>query len=1096
MNIILISECTKNAAIETCRIIDQFAERFGNRTWQTQITQQGLETLRLLLKRTARKNTAVACHWVRGRSRVELLWIVGNSKKFSHKGTVPTNTTQKNILRSHDENNWNTLHIIQILAAIAALFHDFGKASCAFQLKLKNGRKSRNPIDAYRHEWVSLRLFEVFVNNADEDKAWLEKLANLDNNYHDGFEKNLIGLLIKDGVSKKLTDPFVKMPPLAKVIGWLILTHHRLPRRENPTTHDLSNLLNKLGPDYGYQHNHSEEKYKNHCWEFKKGLPFASKNWRIKANFWGNEALKNKDLINKNNNWIENLYTLHLARMSLILADHWYSQQPANIKLGQSNFPLYANTDKEGNLKQRLDEHLIGVAKNAKYIAKSLPLLEKSLNHLPPNLRIFKQRCKDERFRWQDKAYDLACSLREKSNENGFFGINMASTGCGKTFANGRIMYGLAHQSHGGRFSIALGLRILTLQTGQAYRERLNLGDDDLAVLVGSAAVKKLFESSTNPDENTLNEEQPIVFGSESSESLEPDNSYVDFNGSPETGSIHKWIKNDGNLQKIISAPILVCTIDHLIGATEGTRGGKQIAPMLRLLTSDLILDEPDDFDMDDLPALTRLVHWAGLLGSKILLSSATLPPALIEGLFEAYKNGRAQFQKARGKTGLPINICCAWFDENEATSSDHNDLENFSIANKKFIETRIKKLQLSEIRRYTKIQPLSISSTNSDSIYQELGDQIQEMIYDLHNQHHTVDPVSGKKVSFGLVRFANIDPLIDFSKYIIKQNTKHDHHIRFFCYHSRYPLLIRNSIEQTLDSYLRRTCSNNIFFKNQELQNIFSSVKEKNIIFIVFASPVAEVGRDHDYDWGIVEPSSMRSIIQLLGRIKRHRFEICSAPNVYLLNTNIRSLKDPNHVTYDKPGFENINFRLQRKNLTEILLPEQYEISNSIPRLHERHDLNPENNLIDLEHARLQALMHDKYPERQDKCPVKLWWESQATLSASLQTIQKFRSGPPTERVSLMIDDEANLKYFNIEDAQPIPIGNEIKIMDHIELGTGVQPWKNFNYLEMLSFWAEKEERSLEYSAKKYGYIDLPKETHRIWQYQHSLGLQRQTQK
>lgn len=30
--------------------------------------------------------------------------------------------------------------------------------------------------------------------------------------------------------------------------------------------------------------------------------------------------------------------------------------------------------------------------------------------------------------------------------------------------------------------------------------------------------------------------------------------------------------------------------------------------------------------------------------------------------------------------------------------------------------------------------------------------------------------------------------------------------------------------------------------------------------------------GRDHDYDWAIVEPSSMRSIIQLAGRIRRHR--------------------------------------------------------------------------------------------------------------------------------------------------------------------------------------------------------------------------------
>ena len=70
---------------------------------------------------------------------------------------------------------------------------------------------------------------------------------------------------------------------------------------------------------------------------------------------------------------------------------------------------------------------------------------------------------------------------------------------------------------------------------------------------------------------------------------------------------------------------------------------------MLRLLTSDLVLDEPDDFDIDDLHALCRLVNWAGMLGSRVLLSSATLPPVLTEALFEAYRNGRKAWQVACG---------------------------------------------------------------------------------------------------------------------------------------------------------------------------------------------------------------------------------------------------------------------------------------------------------------------------------------------------------------------------------------------------------------------------------------------------------------
>ena len=38
-----------------------------------------------------------------------------------------------------------------------------------------------------------------------------------------------------------------------------------------------------------------------------------------------------------------------------------------------------------------------------------------------------------------------------------------------------------------------------------------------------------------------------------------------------------------------------------------------------------------------------------------------------------------------------------------------------------------------------------------------------------------------------------------------------------------------------------------------------------------MLGSPVTEVGRDHDYDWAVVEPSSMRSLIQLAGRVRRH---------------------------------------------------------------------------------------------------------------------------------------------------------------------------------------------------------------------------------
>ncbi|HHU9901887.1 TPA: hypothetical protein ACUKZR_003504, partial [Escherichia coli] len=50
MNVLIISRCTKNARVESCRIIDQSAERTGDAAWQTVITLEGVNTLRRLLR--------------------------------------------------------------------------------------------------------------------------------------------------------------------------------------------------------------------------------------------------------------------------------------------------------------------------------------------------------------------------------------------------------------------------------------------------------------------------------------------------------------------------------------------------------------------------------------------------------------------------------------------------------------------------------------------------------------------------------------------------------------------------------------------------------------------------------------------------------------------------------------------------------------------------------------------------------------------------------------------------------------------------------------------------------------------------------------
>lgn len=98
MMVTFISQCQKNALKKTRRVLDAFAERIGDNTWQTVITEDGLAVVKKMLRKTASKNTAVACHWIRSRSRSEFIWAVGNRDMFNEQGRVAVNYTGAEII--------------------------------------------------------------------------------------------------------------------------------------------------------------------------------------------------------------------------------------------------------------------------------------------------------------------------------------------------------------------------------------------------------------------------------------------------------------------------------------------------------------------------------------------------------------------------------------------------------------------------------------------------------------------------------------------------------------------------------------------------------------------------------------------------------------------------------------------------------------------------------------------------------------------------------------------------------------------------------------------------------------------------------------
>lgn len=1098
MNILLVSECSGRAINQTRRILDQFAERRGERTWQTPITMEGLNTLRRLLRKGARKNTAVACHWIRGRDHSELLWIVGDARRFNAQGAVPTNTTARDVLRGADEDDWHTAEDISLLAQLAALLHDLGKASVAFQKRLRSGSFDRN---LYRHEWVSLRLFLAFVGQ-DDDNGWLQRLATADPE-SDALWLSA-GRFWRDGLDLKAPRPFAGLPPLAAAVAWLVVTHHRLPTlpvnrpgsdeqqwlgsrsREFNDVERLHELLAEMRHDWNEIRSAASVEDIAPYWTMAGALPVTLAKWRARAAKLAQRLLQ---LIRKpgKGDWLSNPYVMHVARMSLMLADHHYSSLAPDSHLrvsGDEACSLHANTDASGRLKQALDEHLLGVAGDAAMIVRTLPGFSR---HLPRLLhRSLRKRSSHDAFRWQDKAFDLAESIRERTLEHGAFIVNMASTGRGKTIANARIMYALADPQQGMRCSFAVGLRTLTLQTGRSFQKDLGLQDEQIAIRVGGSASRQLFEYHMVEAER---------MGSASTQALMEEDGAVLYEGSHANHPLLRMAMGDQRIARLLSAPVLVCTIDHLTPATEAQRSGRQIAPMLRLMSGDLVLDEPDDFDLSDLPALARLVHWAGMLGARVLLSSATLPPDLVSGLFDAYRHGRMQYQRNRGSGGgqalPPPDVPCMWVDEFKSTSVDCGDQAGYSAAHADFVGARVRALKKDAeqdgVKRVGEILPLDIKAKTQPGIRQEFSIAVGNAIQQAHAAHAQADPKTGKRISFGLVRMANIEPLQTVALGLFERGAPAGIRMHLCVYHSRFPLLLRSEIERELDAVLDRRDEERVF-NHPRVRAALDASDAQEHVFVVLASPVAEVGRDHDYDWAVVEPSSMRSLIQLAGRVRRHRKPGCGLPNVLIFERNLRHFEARGKAAFIRPGFEEDRasylkepLRLPSCPLKELLRPQEWQEIDARPRikLESKQALEPRRYLVDLEHFRMQLLMRPLKSNALNAASA--WATPRSSLTWVLPQQQPFRAqeGAGDETLVFLPDDDGEqLIIHRVHEERRRGRNKAIytpaeSSLQHLNLpkrlGPRIEPWMQADMMQLLEKLADTEGMTLQAAAARF---------------------------
>jgi len=1133
MMVTFISECEKKALTKTRRVLDAFANRIGERTWQTVITEEGLLAVKKLLKKTASKNTAVACHWMRSRSRSDLLWVVGSQNKFNAQGYVPVNSTQSEVDYQDYREDWHLLPVIQALASMAALLHDWGKANIRFQKKLEKEYKGFSG-DALRHEWISCLLIKALVMSTEEnsDTAWLMRAKE--------------GLLDERILAKNhferisnFKSPFEDLPPVAKVIIYLILTHHKMPLIKHnkngggysdyhgATSESFDELFKYITAAWGYM-NESAMETLDDCLSFYNETLYVSPELIKGLKRWSQKILDLESMIHESiNNGSVRLIIFH-ARLALMLGDHYYSSLDSKDSgPWNKSVSLIANTNKDGTPKQFLDQHLTGVYEQAKRTAQRLPLFERDLP-ITDNTAALKQKS-PSKYRWQDKAArnvsEWTASHQEK--KHGFFAVNMASTGSGKTFANAKVMLALSSNNQDLRYILALGLRTLTLQTGTEYREKIfqNSDGSDLGVLIGSKAISDLYEQTSA---NIEKEDEKTEKGSESNQTLLEDEE-IYYNGVfPEDGL--DTVLPDKKSRKLLYAPILVCTIDHIIGATETTRGGRYILPALRIMSSDLVIDEVDDFTGSDSIAIGRLVHLAGMLGRKVMISSATIQPSLAEGYFNCYKEGWRIFTKTRDAS---TSIGAAWIDEFNTKLVDidvrehEQSIYKYKQEHNAFILKRIVELSTEKPKRKAEvINCVKTMEKMSDEEQTKKGEYysiIAQKAVELHHNNNYTDNKSGIQISFGVIRTANIGPCIDLTKYLLEYPCPEGIEFRVMAYHSQQVLLLRHEQEMHLDTVLKRKekpGEEPNALKNEIIRNHLDTLSKNtetitDVLFILVATPVEEVGRDHDFDWAIIEPSSYRSIVQLAGRVRRHREEETKVNNIGILQYNWKTFKNGDNdfcCFFSKPGYEfkdTISFNGKERqaickfhDIKKLVNEEIVKKSlDAIPRISEEPPKGF--GLAKLEHAVTSHWLtrYDREgPESLQGYLSEYWY-----LTALPQAMNRFRQGAPGIRLFRCFDKN-NDAFFTIKGENGKAVytvsgelsnQNEIYRIIETEMDNACQSrlWLFRDYYSVLSDQSLEREISLNSAALQFGelMIQEPYENQNIeYLYNDQLGLYR----
>jgi len=843
----------------------------------------------------------------------------------------------------------------QLVNQFSGLMHDFGKMISCFQKSLRG--ENENEYDPVRHERMSVQgmiMLCIHVKDPVVDEASLFKaLGSLSADdfkqcFQDGFDFEP-SQLPHVTPSKVLDKPFLEetadfiyaeyagtFKTLA-VINHLILSHHFIAYSED----------DKM----------SEHRYVKAC----NGEMLAGK-----LSLYGKPVWDYPEWLNLFTSITRQLSTvppppvtlaalLNIAniilRPTLVAADQRVSSEDnfelyTNSDVGNVNFAnTYKGVDGRSGLAVPLHLHTMRVVERVQeYTQLTMNIWNDQhldFAHLPPRLNVNDVR---DEFRWQITAQCISDDIRAAAApRDGYFGVVIAETGSGKTQANARIMAFLQGQNHI-RFTLALGLRTLTEQSGLAFINEIGFQiNAEVSVLIGGQFQSLTETNQAEDTQQNLDEANKIASKIIGGDHIDDQSTYPTQLAGPQ--SVDKRYKSNAKtLSKMGQVPILVCTVDHLMTGLTSQKSS-EAKRLLRLATADLVLDEIDSFSQEDIEGLARLIYYTGLSGRRVLLSSATIPPALGSKLFLAYQLGYEQYASMQHLSGV---IHTAWYTNYSNVSGYHalspaaNIYERYEALYNTYCEKLIAELCNRPVRR--KAGFIAIEG-DKESLFKNSSKAISSAIDQLHQAYPVKKDIVS--LSVGLIRLSNTKHAMSLFRELVDEDTES---VRLYVfYQAKLQTPILNRIETMLNRLLKRKhergeddpiwCQPEIIAIRKKHPNA------TNIQIIVVSTPIEEVGRDHDFDWVILEPTSYWSLIQTVGRLWRHRLWklLDGHPNVLILSQNFNAiLKRFN--PYSRPGPEDHDHHLiSGREASSLFAPEITEVIDS--RYCLRHNVSNEDN-------------------------------------------------------------------------------------------------------------------------------------------------------